>query len=82
MYSIVLYIRVSLILYLSRCNMTSSEVKQRYLVGGEEAEESTNIMFVPMATISDLHMNSELWHDLTPSAKGCITMYHLSQSSI
>ena len=40
-----------------------------------EADESTNILFVPWAEIPDLeNSNPELWKKMAPSAKGNLTV--------
>ncbi|XP_068115586.1 uridine diphosphate glucose pyrophosphatase NUDT22 isoform X2 [Hyperolius riggenbachi] len=61
-----------------RCNLTSEEIKERYLQGGPEAHESTEIIFVNKKDMLTIE-NSEMWKELCPSAKGCIKLYLLVQ---
>ncbi|KAM4721944.1 uridine diphosphate glucose pyrophosphatase NUDT22 isoform 2-T2 [Rhinophrynus dorsalis] len=58
-----------------RCSLNSEEVRERYLEGGPEAQESTDIIFIEreMRTLE----KSELWKELCPSAKGCVKLYLL-----
>ncbi|KAG9475466.1 uridine diphosphate glucose pyrophosphatase NUDT22 isoform X2 [Eleutherodactylus coqui] len=57
-----------------RCSLTSEEVKERYLQGGPEASESTEIIFLEKKDLLSIE-NSEIWKELCPSAKGCMKLY-------
>ncbi|XP_072277582.1 uridine diphosphate glucose pyrophosphatase NUDT22 [Pyxicephalus adspersus] len=57
-----------------RCSLTSEEVKDRYLQGGPEAQESTDIIFLDRKDLQTIEC-SEMWKELCPSAKGCIKLY-------
>ncbi|XP_053576029.1 uridine diphosphate glucose pyrophosphatase NUDT22 isoform X2 [Bombina bombina] len=59
-----------------RCSLSSEEVQQRYLQGGVEAHESTEIKFISREEMLNLE-KSELWKELCPSAKGCVKLYLL-----
>ncbi|XP_063801018.1 uridine diphosphate glucose pyrophosphatase NUDT22 isoform X1 [Pseudophryne corroboree] len=59
-----------------RCSLTSEEVKERYLQGGLEAHESTEIIFLDREELLTVE-NSEMWKELCPSAKGCVKLYLL-----
>ncbi|XP_018113108.1 uridine diphosphate glucose pyrophosphatase NUDT22 isoform X1 [Xenopus laevis] len=59
-----------------RCSFSSEEVRERYLQGGPEASESTDIMFIDREEMLSLE-TSELWKELCPSAKGCVKLYLL-----
>ncbi|XP_043931662.1 uridine diphosphate glucose pyrophosphatase NUDT22 [Protopterus annectens] len=58
-----------------RCSLTSEEVKQFYLIGGPEAEESTNIVFIKRQDVLRLKENRDVWKGLCPSAKGGVILY-------
>uniref|UniRef100_UPI00398EBAAE uridine diphosphate glucose pyrophosphatase NUDT22 n=1 Tax=Pristiophorus japonicus TaxID=55135 RepID=UPI00398EBAAE len=60
-----------------RCKLTSEEVRQRYLIGGPEAQESTNIIFIKQEDILTLEADADRWRDLCPSAKGGVKLYSL-----
>lgn len=62
-----------------RCSLSSHEIRQRYLEGTQaEADETTNIMFIPVPEISRLQLDAPaIWNKLAPSAKGCLTLYNL-----
>lgn len=59
-----------------RCSLTSEEVKDKYLQGGPEAQESTDIIFLDREDLLTIE-SSELWKELCPSAKGCMKLYLL-----
>ncbi|XP_033125913.1 uridine diphosphate glucose pyrophosphatase NUDT22-like isoform X2 [Anneissia japonica] len=61
--------------FLVRCSLSSQEVKHLYDSGGVEAEESTSIKFVLIQDVKKLP-ESELWHEMAPSGKGCIVVYN------
>ncbi|XP_078062269.1 uridine diphosphate glucose pyrophosphatase NUDT22 [Mustelus asterias] len=60
-----------------RCERTSEEVRQRYLVGGPEAHESTDIIFIHREDVLKLEGDTDGWRDLCPSAKGGVLLYSL-----
>ncbi|XP_067831718.1 uridine diphosphate glucose pyrophosphatase NUDT22 isoform X1 [Heptranchias perlo] len=60
-----------------RCKLTSEEVRQRYLIGGPEAQESTNIIFMKREDVLMLEENANGWRELCPSAKGGVKLYSL-----
>ncbi|XP_059497529.1 uridine diphosphate glucose pyrophosphatase NUDT22 isoform X2 [Stegostoma tigrinum] len=64
-----------------RCELTSEEVRQRYLIGGVEAHESTSISFVRREDVLKLEEDVEGWQELCPSAKGAIKLYTLVRPS-
>uniref|UniRef100_A0A8C3S364 Nudix hydrolase 22 n=1 Tax=Chelydra serpentina TaxID=8475 RepID=A0A8C3S364_CHESE len=55
-----------------RCSLMSEQVKQRYEIGGPEAQESTGIIFIKRET-------GGMWRELCPSAKGAVRLYTLVQ---
>ncbi|XP_073514619.1 uridine diphosphate glucose pyrophosphatase NUDT22 isoform X2 [Phyllobates terribilis] len=57
-----------------KCSLTSAEVQERYLQGGPEAHESTEIIFLEKEDLLTIE-NSEMWKELCPSAKGCAKLY-------
>ncbi|KAM4617518.1 uridine diphosphate glucose pyrophosphatase NUDT22 isoform 2-T2 [Discoglossus pictus] len=59
-----------------RCSLSSEEVRERYLQGGPEAQESTDILFITREEMLTLE-KSEMWKELCPSAKGCVKLYLL-----
>ncbi|XP_075043770.1 uridine diphosphate glucose pyrophosphatase NUDT22 isoform X1 [Mixophyes fleayi] len=59
-----------------RCSLTSEEVKERYLQGGLEAHESTEIIFLDREDLVTIE-NSDMWKEFCPSAKGCVKLYLL-----
>ncbi len=61
----------------SRCSLTSDEVKSLYKEGSQlEADESTNILTLPMSDAADLQEKcKDIWKSMAPSAKGCFTLY-------
>ncbi|XP_041353324.1 uridine diphosphate glucose pyrophosphatase NUDT22-like [Gigantopelta aegis] len=67
--------------FLVRCSRSSQEVLFLYRQGNQaEAEESTNIMLLPLNKVLDMEEKEpEMWKTLAPSAKGCIILYGLSQ---
>ena len=58
-------------MFLSRCSLTSEEVRSYYLSGGPEAHESTGIIFVETQRVQRLQ-ETKMWAPLCPSAKGSI----------
>ncbi|XP_044304467.1 uridine diphosphate glucose pyrophosphatase NUDT22 [Varanus komodoensis] len=60
-----------------RCSLTSEQIRIYYVVGGAEAHESTGILFVSRKDVLTMKQNDELWHELSPSAKGAITLYEV-----
>ncbi|CAH2325150.1 uridine diphosphate glucose pyrophosphatase [Pelobates cultripes] len=59
-----------------RCSLSSEEVRERYLEGGPEAQESTDIIFIDREEMLNLEQ-STMWRELCPSAKGCVKLYLL-----
>uniref|UniRef100_A0A8C5LC23 Nudix hydrolase 22 n=1 Tax=Jaculus jaculus TaxID=51337 RepID=A0A8C5LC23_JACJA len=59
-----------------QCSLTSEEVRNYYLSGGPEAHESTGIIFVETQVLE-----TEMWSELCPSAKGAILLYNRVQGS-
>ena len=60
---------------LCRCNLPSEEIRRRYSKGDHaEADETTNIMFIPVAEVLSLR-TKEIWNQIAPSAKGCLLLY-------
>ncbi|XP_069750038.1 uridine diphosphate glucose pyrophosphatase NUDT22 [Narcine bancroftii] len=60
-----------------RCELTSEEVRQRYLIGGPEAQESTSIIFIRQQDVLNLDQCPSSWQELCPSAKGGVRLYTL-----
>ncbi|XP_032819872.2 uridine diphosphate glucose pyrophosphatase NUDT22 isoform X1 [Petromyzon marinus] len=60
-----------------RCSLDSEEVRVLYLQGGPEAQESTNIVFIPRERLSTLERDSSVWGELCPSAKGGVRLFSL-----
>lgn len=58
------------------CSLTSDQVKNLYLKGGAEANESTDIIFVSKKNVLQLNQKSSMWSELCPSAKGAVLLYH------
>ncbi|XP_014354566.1 uridine diphosphate glucose pyrophosphatase NUDT22 isoform X1 [Latimeria chalumnae] len=80
-----------------RCSLTSEQVKQCYQIGGPEAQESTNIVFIkrevksrwePASSSSraqrvlELEENKEVWKELCPSAKGGVKLFSLVRPTL
>lgn len=61
--------------YYVSCSLTSDEVRKLYWKGGAEAHESTDIVFISRAEMSQLDRGSPLWSELCPSAKGAVLLY-------
>lgn len=59
-----------------KCALSREEVLHLYSKGSQsEADESTNILFVPWSEIPNLDSsNPELWKKMAPSAKGNLTV--------
>ncbi|GFS22675.1 nucleoside diphosphate-linked moiety X motif 22-like [Elysia marginata] len=59
-----------------KCALSREEVLNLYRKGNQsEADESTNILFVPWKEIPNLDSSSpELWNKMAPSAKGNLTV--------
>ncbi|CAG5121140.1 unnamed protein product [Candidula unifasciata] len=68
--------RPSLAFYI-RCCISSEDVRVLYKQGNQqEADESTNITFVPLNEVASLDtQNKDLWNHLAPSAKGNLTIF-------
>ncbi|XP_043374077.1 uridine diphosphate glucose pyrophosphatase NUDT22 isoform X2 [Dermochelys coriacea] len=62
-----------------RCSLTSEQVKQRYEIGGPEAQESTGIIFIKREDVLILEQTGGMWRELCPSAKGAVRLYTLVQ---
>uniref|UniRef100_A0A8C5RZV1 Nudix hydrolase 22 n=1 Tax=Laticauda laticaudata TaxID=8630 RepID=A0A8C5RZV1_LATLA len=58
-----------------RCSLSSEEVKQRYALGGPEAQESVSIIFVSREDVLSMEQKVEWWNELCPSAKGAVKLY-------
>ncbi|XP_026579841.1 uridine diphosphate glucose pyrophosphatase-like [Pseudonaja textilis] len=58
-----------------RCSLSSEEVKQRYALGGPEAQESVGIIFVSREDVPSMEQKGEWWNELCPSAKGAVKLY-------
>ena len=70
-----------LLLMIFRCSLDSAEVRRRYQEGNQaEAEETTNIMLVPMVDVLELQ-EKEVWPNMAPSAKGCVTLYQIAMAN-
>ncbi|XP_062892462.1 uridine diphosphate glucose pyrophosphatase NUDT22 [Mobula hypostoma] len=65
-----------------RCRLTSEEVRQRYLIGGPEAQESTNIVFISRQDVLALEEDASRWQELCPSAKGGVKLYSLVHTKL
>ncbi|XP_076015581.1 uridine diphosphate glucose pyrophosphatase NUDT22 [Genypterus blacodes] len=59
------------------CSLSSDEVKTLYWMGGAEAQESTDIIFLSRAEILQLDTHSPLWTELCPSAKGAVLLFQM-----
>ncbi|XP_024066485.2 uridine diphosphate glucose pyrophosphatase isoform X2 [Terrapene carolina triunguis] len=62
-----------------RCSLTLEQVKQRYEIGGPEAQESTGIIFIKREDVLTLEQTGGMWRELCPSAKGAVRLYTLVQ---
>ncbi|XP_030074325.1 uridine diphosphate glucose pyrophosphatase NUDT22 isoform X1 [Microcaecilia unicolor] len=60
-----------------RCSLIAEQVKQFYLTGGPEAEESTSIVFMKRQELLKLEENRDVWKELCPSAKGGVKLFLL-----
>ncbi|XP_029470631.1 uridine diphosphate glucose pyrophosphatase isoform X2 [Rhinatrema bivittatum] len=60
-----------------RCSLTAEQVREFYLTGGPEAEESTSIVLMKRQELLNLEENGEVWKELCPSAKGGIKLFLL-----
>ncbi|XP_039219359.1 uridine diphosphate glucose pyrophosphatase NUDT22 [Crotalus tigris] len=58
-----------------RCSLTSEQVKQRYALGGPEAQESVSILFASREDVLSMEQKGEWWNQLCPSAKGAVKHY-------
>ncbi|XP_063001904.1 uridine diphosphate glucose pyrophosphatase NUDT22 [Elgaria multicarinata webbii] len=58
-----------------RCDLTAEQVRVFYAIGGAEAHESTDIIFVDRKEVLTMKESSEFWKELCPSAKGAIKLY-------
>ncbi|XP_051901247.1 uridine diphosphate glucose pyrophosphatase NUDT22 [Pristis pectinata] len=65
-----------------RCKLTSEEVRQRYLIGGPEAQESTNIIFITQQDVLKMEEATSSWQELCPSAKGGVKLYSLVHAEL
>ncbi|XP_075401657.1 uridine diphosphate glucose pyrophosphatase NUDT22 isoform X4 [Tenrec ecaudatus] len=61
-----------------QCSLTSEQVREYYLNGGPEADESTGVIFVGTQSVRRLQ-EAEVWAELCPSAKGALLLYTLVQ---
>lgn len=63
-----------------RCSLSSDEIRALYNKGDHlEADESTNITFVPLDEIATLDTTRpDLWKKMAPSAKGNLTIFALA----
>ncbi|XP_063046514.1 uridine diphosphate glucose pyrophosphatase NUDT22 [Engraulis encrasicolus] len=64
-----------------RCSLTAEQVKATYTLGGPEANESTDIVFLKETELLSLNNSSPLWLELCPSAKGAIILHQLVMST-
>ncbi|XP_059811181.1 uridine diphosphate glucose pyrophosphatase NUDT22 [Hypanus sabinus] len=65
-----------------RCKLTSEEVRRRYLIGGPEAHESTDIIFISQQGVLALEGDVSRWQELCPSAKGGVRLYALAHTKL
>ncbi|XP_025105769.1 nucleoside diphosphate-linked moiety X motif 22-like isoform X2 [Pomacea canaliculata] len=65
--------------FLVGCSLSKDRVLALYRQGDHaEADESTNIMLVPLSQIITMETtNPTLWAQIAPSAKGCVILYKL-----
>ncbi|XP_028917568.1 uridine diphosphate glucose pyrophosphatase NUDT22 [Ornithorhynchus anatinus] len=64
-----------------RCSLTSEQVRQLYQIGGPEAHESSEIIFLEVKDLPHLEDTPEVWGELCPSAKGAVLLYNLVRGS-
>lgn len=66
--------------FIIRCGLTKDQVLQLYHLGSHaEADESTNILLLPISKIVGLQTEDPaLWAQIAPSAKGCVILYKMS----
>ncbi|XP_071833724.1 uridine diphosphate glucose pyrophosphatase NUDT22-like [Apostichopus japonicus] len=58
-----------------RCALGKRDVLHLYNQGGAEADESSNIIFVPVEDIRNIE-ESMMWKEMAPSAKGCMKLFN------
>lgn len=63
--------------FLIEVEKTSERVKELYMEGGPEADESTNIFFVSVSDVTENRLDASLKSRLTPHAKGSIELLRL-----
>lgn len=63
--------------FIIQVNEESGKIKQLYTEGGPEADESTNIFFVPVIEVTENRIDATLKSRLTPHAKGSIELLKL-----
>ncbi|KAK6999945.1 nucleoside diphosphate-linked moiety X motif 22 [Biomphalaria glabrata] len=63
--------------FVIKCDLTSDEVQTLYKQGSQiEADETTNIMFLPIDTVAALTQDrNDIWESFAPSAKGNLTTF-------
>ncbi|KAL2077079.1 hypothetical protein ACEWY4_026583 [Coilia grayii] len=64
-----------------RCSLTAEQVKAAYWLGGPEANESTDVVFLRETELLNLDESTPLWSELCPSAKGAIILHQLVMSA-
>ncbi|ESO86152.1 hypothetical protein LOTGIDRAFT_220828 [Lottia gigantea] len=66
--------------FIVQCSKSSTEVVSLYKEGSQsEAEESTNIMTLPLNDMVSLEeSHREIWDNMAPAGKGCIVLYRLA----
>ena len=58
-----------------RCSLKSNEIRDLYLQGNQaEADESTCIRLLPLDEVLNMTGEHEMWKNMAPSSKGCITL--------
>ncbi|XP_052058476.1 uridine diphosphate glucose pyrophosphatase NUDT22-like [Mytilus californianus] len=61
--------------FLIRCSLKSNEIRELYLQGNQaEADESTCIRLLPLDEVLNMTEEHEMWKNMAPSSKGCITL--------
>lgn len=58
-----------------RCSLSSFEIKDLYQQGNQaEADESTCIRLLPLEDVIAMTTDHEMWKNMAPSCKGCISL--------